>query len=193
MTLPTPRARRGAEASEARGRDFHAEAAVMWRSIPNWPKYEVSQEGQIRRNGRVLSPWLRRRYLTVHLSDGQRHKFISIHRAVVLAFIGPIECDLQVNHLDGVKTNNRVENLQITTCAENREHAAILGLTARGRQNGNGKLTEKEVRQIRVAFDALPRTAGGYVRGVDKIATKYRVTPRNVRLIARREAWKHVD
>jgi DNA-binding CsgD family transcriptional regulator len=52
-----------------------------------------------------------------------------VHRAVADAFYGPIPVGMVVNHIDGDKQNNRVENLEICTQAENVMHAMMTGLT----------------------------------------------------------------
>lgn len=59
--------------------------------------------------------------------DGER-RCPKIHRLVALAFIPNPENKLQVNHIDGCKTNNSVKNLEWVTNAENRTHAIAIGL-----------------------------------------------------------------
>ncbi len=56
------------------------------------------------------------------------HRTRKVHRLVAEAFIGPIASGLTVNHLDGNKANNDVENLEIVTRAENSQHAMRTGL-----------------------------------------------------------------
>lgn len=67
-------------------------------------------------------------YLTVDLCKEKRHKKFLVHRLVALHFIpNPGMLD-QVNHIDGNKTNNRVENLEWCTQIENARHAVETGL-----------------------------------------------------------------
>ena len=56
---------------------------------------------------------------------------------------------LQVNHIDGNKLNNHINNLEWTTCSENVKHAFNIGLkTQRGEYNNLSKLTEEQVLEI---------------------------------------------
>jgi hypothetical protein len=54
-----------------------------------------------------------------------------------MAFIGLPPVGHEVNHMDGVKANNRATNLEYVTSMQNRQHAVRLGLTARGLRNGH--------------------------------------------------------
>ena len=107
-----------------------------WRPVPGWSGYyEVSSLGRVRSvprqvrcrgggmrrlSGRVLAPATDEGgYLRVGLwRDGRpSHEFV--HRLVVAAFIGPIGPGMQVDHRNGVRTDNRVENLEVVTPLEN--------------------------------------------------------------------------
>ena len=88
-----------------------------------------SYPGKNGRRSRFLLPYLDTRgYDTVSLHrDGQR-KIMSVHRLVALTFIPLIEGKPHVNHMDGNKSNNTVENLEWVTLLENLQHARALGL-----------------------------------------------------------------
>ena len=82
------------------------------------------------------------------------HAFV--HRIVARAFIPLIFGKTQVNHINGVKSDNRIENLEWVTPAENIRHAYTTGLhpvrrtsDRRGENNTNHKLTLEEVREIK--------------------------------------------
>lgn len=62
-------------------------------------------------------------YLFVNLSKDNKVKQFYVHRLVAIAFIKNEEDKPQVNHIDGNKANNNVENLEWLTCSENNKHA----------------------------------------------------------------------
>jgi hypothetical protein len=71
------------------------------------------------------------------VTNGYRKMCRSAHRMVWEAVHGPIPEGLQINHKNGVKTDNRIENLELVTASENTAHAYRLGLIcAKGERNG---------------------------------------------------------
>ena len=91
--------------------------------------YQVSNLGNVRsaKSNKLLKP-SSRLYADVDLSKDGIHKRQAIHRLVALHFLpNPKQCN-EVNHIDGNKHNNNVENLEWVTQEENRKHARkILG------------------------------------------------------------------
>lgn len=86
-------------------------------------RYEVSTLGRVRnkKTGRVLKPGVcSNKYLKVTLGAGGPQPLI--HRLVAKAFI-PGDHALQVNHLNGVRDDNRVENLEWLSCSDNHRHS----------------------------------------------------------------------
>ena len=69
------------------------------------------------------------RYLCVTLCNKPVYKKKTIHRLVAEAFIPNPDNKPQINHINGIKTDNRVENLEWVTSQENVQHAHSLGLT----------------------------------------------------------------
>jgi hypothetical protein len=84
--------------------------------------YEVSNQGVIRnvKTGKTLKPACNYKgYPVVSLyKDGEPRSFL-VHRIVWMAFFGSIPNNLQINHINEVKTDNRLENLECVTAAEN--------------------------------------------------------------------------
>lgn len=69
-------------------------------------------------------------YLTVKFSNDGKEKTVSIHRLVALAFIPNPHNKETVNHINGIKTDNRIENLEWATKGENIIHAYNTGLNS---------------------------------------------------------------
>jgi hypothetical protein len=112
---------------------------------------------------------------------------MKVHRAVALAFLGPAPIGLQVNHKNGDKADNRVENLEYVSCQENIRHCWDSGLHGiehcRGEANCQAKLTEASVRLIRAAY---PRVSLG------QLAATLGITKQAVAAVVKRQTWKHV-
>ena len=78
---------------------------------------------------REIKPGMNRKgYLQVRLSHCNKKISLRIHRLVAMAFIDNPENKPQVNHIDGDKNNNKVENLEWVTNTENHKHKCANGL-----------------------------------------------------------------
>jgi hypothetical protein len=106
----------------------------IWKKVtisPYEEKYEVSSEGRVRslhRNPtKILKQTLRGEYLGVQLNY-KVHATHSVHRLVALAFLSNLSDYKIVNHKNGNKIDNRVDNLEWTTSAYNTHHAVVSGL-----------------------------------------------------------------
>lgn len=84
----------------------------------------------------------RKGYLAVYLCDHQQNFHTFVHRLVALHFIPNPDSKTQVNHINGIKDDNRVENLEWCTSSENMRHAFDTGLI-------KAKISNKEVRKAR--------------------------------------------
>ena len=172
----------------------------IWKSVLGYEGfYEISNLGRVKSldrqskknnrvyKGRVLNCTVRHGYREAGLrgSDGcQKH--LSVHRLVAIAFIPNIENKPQVNHINGIKTDNRVENLEWCTSKENVIHAVNnrLRVAANGESHYNCKITDNDVREIRNL----------YVNSKETYATlskKYNTTPSTIGKIIRREKRKY--
>lgn len=102
----------------------------IWRDIPEYEGlYQVSNLGRIRRGERIKKPHVDHGgYLTVWLSKHSKMKCLKVHRIVALSFIPNPENKRTVNHIDGDKQNNRIDNLEWATHSENISHAVKTGL-----------------------------------------------------------------
>lgn len=96
-----------------------------WKDIENYPNYQVSDLGSVRNKltGKLLRPENNRGYLRVVLcKDGKPKKFF-IHRLVATVFIDNPYNKKEVNHINGCKTDNCVDNLEWNTSSENMIHS----------------------------------------------------------------------
>lgn len=127
--------------------------------------------------------------------DGYRHAIINkknrdIHRIIAESFI-PNEDNLeQVNHINGIKTDNRVENLEWCTRSDNLKHAFANGLESpmRGESNPIHKLTEDDVRYIRQVYKKSDRNYG-----FAALARKFGVDKSTISDAAQKIHWRYMD
>ena len=137
------------------------------------------------RSGRNLSAKRTNRsgYKYVNLARNGKYKSKTVHRLVAEAFLPDFDASLSVNHIDGVKTNNRLSNLEMVTPLENAQHAQRLGLTKAlcGEEHGRHKLTEHQVREIRASSESAPT-----------LAKIYGVSRWQIMNIKKRINWEHI-
>lgn len=151
---------------------------IEWRIIEDFPVYEVSNTGLIRRREKqnLIAPrMLRNGYMQLGLCRGSGQIFRMVHRLVAFAFIGTIPEGMEVNHKDGNKLNNHVDNLEYVTHRQNMIHArSSLG-------NPGKKLTSADVVEIR-------RRLGQKHRHAD-IATEFGISKGTVMYINTNRVW----
>jgi len=161
-----------------------------FKQIKDYENYLISNYGNVRSKrfpNRFLKPLKNGRgYILVTLSKNGVKKIHSIHRLVALAFITNPDKKPQVNHIDGCKTNNHADNLEWCSQKENVHHACDTGLQDnKGEKNGQSKLSEKEVLEIRRIFATgeYTKTALGEMFDVSQMLISY---------IIRRKMWTHI-
>ncbi len=173
----------------------------VWEKVIGYENYEVSNLGNVKTlkrnywNGRgwcvrkekLIKIQFDTNYSCVGLykKDSLKGKTILLHRIVAIAFIPNPDNKPCVNHIDGNKRNNNVDNLEWCTHSENTKHACRTGLIlpTNGEINGMSRLTEKDILEIR-----------GFEKGTNQrlIAEKYNVTRNTICSIINRRAWKHI-
>lgn len=170
---------------------FHHSELEWWRQVPDYEDYWVSQWGRILslrksvNKPRILAPVITSYgYQCVTLVRDIDRRQIAIHYLVMALFVG-LAGDLVVNHKDGIKTNNHISNLEYVTHHENHLHAARMGLKAVGERNGDSRLLESEVLEIR----RLHKGGGYTYKG---LARQFGVSAPCIRGIVLGHKWKYL-
>ena len=177
------------------------EIMERWKDIKGYEGYyQISNKGRVRSMARdkwngygvqsidekILncSKGGRPGYHFIHLWKNGKHKKKYIHDLVLEAFVSgeKKEC---VNHKDGDKINNNVENLEYCTYSQNLQHAYDIGLRRKnkGELAPRAKLNEREVMEIRNNIGIISQR---------KMAKKYGVSKRCIQSIIERKSWKHI-
>lgn len=176
---------------------------VVWKDIPSFENaYEVSSSGIVRSKERMvrcgrdgnslrlkkaqdIRPYLGRDgYLYVFLSYNNKVKHLAIHRILAICFIPNPSNKREVNHINAVRTDNSLSNLEWVTPKENVQHSIAIGNNKNclpGENNPMAKLTSDLVLKIREA-------PGSHTA----IAREYCVSRRTVGFIKTRQRWKHL-
>lgn len=174
----------------------------LWKNVIGFGNaYSVSNFGNVMRTSprqsrhRKIDPWknFSPRKIGVYINRGGYHQVriwpsgaqrtVSVHRLVALAFIENPNNFSDVNHKDGNKTNNMVENLEWISRSGNVLHAISTGLQKInvGEKHGNSKLTNSAVFDIR-SSNLTPKL----------LAAKYNVDITLIYLVKNRKIWKHI-
>lgn len=152
---------------------------MKWVPVKNYEsRYEVSNTGLVRsrKTGLLRKPQSNHGYEIILLYVGKKPKGFLVHRLVATAFIPNPGERSQVNHIDGNKRNNTVGNLEWVTIQENWEHAKKHGLSPRGEKNAKAKLSEYQVKRMRLLKEVTPAIickALGKMFGVSASAANY--------------------
>lgn len=148
----------------------------IWKPIKGFDDYEVSNFGNVRsykrKNVYLLKKHINQKgYHRVRLAKDNEGKMYFLHRIVAHNFIGDIE-NLEINHKDGNKQNNNVDNLEIVTKSENTKHAYETGL--RKRPNKKVLMLEPESLKVIREFESILSAAefvGVNYAGVSKVCS----------------------
>jgi len=176
------------------------EMIETWVDIPGFPNYMASSLGRIKSIKKLVYNakakrlcWKKERILSINpakngyvslsiIGPTEKKNWLA-HRLICAAFHPNPENKHFVNHKNGIKWDNRPENLEWVTRSENVIHAVDTGLhtALRGSTNGNSKLTEDQVLQIRAmegnSFD---------------IAKHFGIGRTTVLYIKNGKLWKHI-
>lgn len=172
----------------------------VWKDVIGYEGYyQVSNLGKIKSITRftshnrllkehLLKPAISKYgYYRVTLSKGNKKINKCIHRLIALVFIENPNNYPEVNHINGIKTDNRVENLEWVTCQQNIQHAFKMGLSfVQGSETHHkAKLTQKQVDYIRKNYKFRDKNFGATA-----LAKKFGITPSTITLITKNKNWR---
>lgn len=178
-----------------------------WKTIQDYKCYFISDKGRVLSKSRKVryvhavtgnEHWrkLEEKFLQVYHNNQTGYKFvqlrniantpknITIHRLVALTFLFRSKDKNFVNHKDGNKHNNTVENLEWCTNTYNHEHATRTGLKAKGDKIGSSKLNNNSIIAIRKLINSGWKDV--------EIAGLFEVSRSNITHIKLGVTWKHV-
>lgn len=153
-----------------------------------YPKYFVSNSGKvINQFGKELIGSINR--------DGYRqivicNKTVCVHRIIALSLLPNPNNYVCVNHIDGNKTNNKIENLEWCSHSQNTLHAYMNGLEKcpTGEDNHKHKLTWDDVTYIRSHFEKYSKEFGACALG-----RKFNVDKSTIMSVVNHKTWRNYD
>lgn len=177
----------------------------IWKKIKDLEGfYEISNLGNVKSISRVVNSSVQKcgfriikekikqsqdngkGYKQLYVQVNNKRKLFYIHRLVAQSFLPNPENKPQVNHINGIKTDNRVQNLEWCTSNENRKHAVDNNLMKKGENHSKSKLTEKDILAIRRLYRINPRF------NKTNIAKKLGVRDTTIHKIINNQRWKHI-
>ncbi len=129
--------------------------------IPGFIGYAITSSGElwscrdlggmgITAEWHKMKPQMAKGYVRAQIMRAGKQERLLCHRLVWEAWMGPIPTGMQINHRNGIKTDNRLENLEVVTPQENTAHAMRHGLRIahRGERAAASKLSESDARRV---------------------------------------------
>ncbi|MHB8096079.1 MAG: NUMOD4 domain-containing protein [Erysipelotrichaceae bacterium] len=168
----------------------------IWKDVKNFEGlYQISNLGNVKslkkmhgvllKEERILKPSLSKHgYRKVNLCKCSKFTYIVVSRLVAINFIDNPYNKPQVNHIDGIKTNDNVNNLEWCTASENLIHAYKTGLkNSHGENHSGHKLINEQILLIRNTNNISNR----------EIARLYNISPASVTNIKKHKSWNHLQ
>ena len=179
------------------------ERKEFWKIIEGFPDYLISNKGNLKSVKTLKDVKLFTKddgYVSYTLRLDNKGYYKYIHRLVAEAFVDNPNNKGQVNHINGIKGDNRAENLEWVTPAENIRHAIETGLLkykkkekdiknskhSKGEDANGSLLNPEKVIKIRVLHET------GEYKQVE-LAEMFGVNHRTINDVIKRRQWKHID
>ena len=173
----------------------------IWKPVVGWEGfYEISNMGRARSlgrlvprdgrclkyiQGRLIKRSYTQRYVGIGLSRNGKVVNRMLHHLVLEAFIGPRPSGMEACHFNGVRTDNRLDNLRWDTKKANEADKVRLGTASVGENNGRARLCASQVAEIRAL-----RKAGTFTRR--ELARRFGISLGTVAAIFSGRLWAHV-
>lgn len=139
--------------------------------IKKYNSYEVSSEGKIYRNKKeIKTPLNSKGYKRIYMSENGKVKSIFVHRLVASLFIPNPDNLPQVNHIDGNKLNNNVENLEWCNNSQNQLHAIRNNLRKKFPKGD----TSNRAKKIRMFNDKEDKTFNSFRSALEYLGKEYK-------------------
>lgn len=170
-----------------------------FRPVPGFPNHRVSNFGRVQRKKTPGKKWpdpdnfvwrdcidgvAGDGYRAVRLTHNGRCVARYVHRLILEAFVCPCPPGMECRHLDGNRTNNRLDNLAWGTPCQNTGDKRRHGTVKRGEGIGTAKLTVGDIEEMR------RMRAAGVPRG--EIAERFGVQPTQVSRVVLGSNWQHI-
>jgi len=176
----------------------------VWRPIDGFENYMISNFGRVKsltryeffKNHTKVSRRIRKSkilrfsfdsdgYIHYGLSKNGKGNTRKLHRLIAIAFIPNPENKPCINHINGIKTDNRIENLEWCTVMENNIHGIANGLIkpSFGENNGQSKLNTIKVRIIKRLFNDMSDSSIGKI---------FNMSSEGIRKIRIGKTWTHI-
>jgi hypothetical protein len=162
-----------------------------WKPIRGYDHYLVSNKGRVKllKEGKetiMSAPLNYNGYPVISLRGAGKRKQFRVSRLVLDAFVGICPEGHEANHINGIKQDNRAENLEWTTPSGNTRHAYANGLAhgPAGETNGRGRLKLSQVTRIREMSGSV---------SVSEIACMFDISCSHVYAIINGNKWKNAS
>lgn len=164
-----------------------------WKDVKGFEgKYQISSLGRVKslsnnKKEKILKNGINTTgYLIICLCNNPYYKTFLVHRLMMIAFEKPnILNKSDVNHIDGNKLNNRLDNLEWNTRQENIIHSFAHDMSKKGSKHYHSKLQDDIIIEIRNKH--IP-----YHYTQKMLAEEYKVSEGTIQSIIERRTWNHV-
>lgn len=167
---------------------------IKVKTIPHFPEYAISRNGQVwsfpREGSSTFGMWRKSGkcgsgYLKISLWVDGQEKTALVHRLVLETYVGLCPKGMEACHNNGIRTDNRLENLRWDTRSNNHQDKKKHGTFLEGIRSPLAKLTEQDIRLIFNAYHD-----GAYFQY--ELADMFGVSQTEISRIVHKKKWKHL-